>query len=239
MFSILILLTSLVFAQPLRRKAAAKRLYAKLETDIVGDPITDDEYRAYTDALFAAVSANGMHDEEEEWVRGHQYLMGCPDEIVEECSKNLKTVDEIVEEFNRDENMIACERIFVYHALTACSQDGDLNDAEVRGIERIAAAMDLPADIVKDTLQFIAEEKSFYQKKFDFVWRGKNPWSKDVDRSLSQVESDASALSIQSVNGVNSLTIYTLALIGFISIIYSVVKNVRSKMTHSYEEVEI
>lgn len=138
-----------------------------------------EDMEIYTAAMMICSAADGvLHKKEEEWIIGHQAAFGAPQSIIDNMQelKTKWTRDEIITKIKESTTLKFTRRIFVFHLITACAADGDLDPKEVDSIRDVSSALDLPEGDLETLLELYKQQQETQEKLMKFFWTDKNPY---------------------------------------------------------------
>lgn len=142
-------------------------------------PPTDEEMEIYTAAFLACSCADGvLHPLEEAWVMGHQGAFGASPAVLNKGKEMYEknTLSEILKKFAAHPRLKLNNRGLVFHCISACSADGEMADAELKGTKQTAKALGLTDGDVDALLALYKKQQAVNGEVLKTIWKDSNPF---------------------------------------------------------------
>jgi tellurite resistance protein len=108
-----------------------------------------EDYRTFGQALLVCVNGDGeLMPAERDWVIGYLASKGATEQILAELTA-YRATDDIASVVSRSDIVNRARRAVVFDAIRACSADGEFSPAERATVRKLAAALDVPDDVVE------------------------------------------------------------------------------------------
>ena len=132
------------------------------------EQITDEDNLVAAKAILLGAGGNArLSEREREWLVGYLTAAGDADWVIEA----VKAYDDAdtLEDLMHLPGMPQIARGQLYDSIRVCSSDGPLTADEIRRVERAAAEMGIPPEVVTELRHIVTEHEALRRRRFDVI----------------------------------------------------------------------
>lgn len=158
------------------REIIAKWYYKELWGWDLEKICTGKERPTFLKALLIAANGDGeLTSEERKWVIGRAAAAGAPDSLLQEL-ETYPADEDITEVVSRTLATNKSKRAVIYFAIKAASSDEEYHEQERAMICKVAAAMGLSDDVVKQIEDLCVQEAQLKEKRIQLCFPDGDPF---------------------------------------------------------------
>lgn len=137
----------------------------------------NDTYEALTKAMFICAKGDGViTPEERDWIIGFSAIKGMSLSLLDDL-KNYDAMEDLAEVISRTFQAAKAKRAAIYYAIRACSADANYHEGEQVAIRKLANAIDVSEDEVKQLEEMCLEEQRLREKRVNLLFPDGLPYS--------------------------------------------------------------
>ena len=134
------------------------------------------DFVGFGKALLVCANGDGkLAPAEREWVLGYLATGGASDAVLAELN-TYAAKDDIVKLVAATPSVAASSRAVIFHAIAACAADGDLSSGERKTVVRMAGALGVSEDGVKQIERAYVAERRAVADKIKVVFPNGSPF---------------------------------------------------------------
>jgi uncharacterized membrane protein YebE (DUF533 family) len=130
------------------------------------------DYDCYFKSMLLCAAGDGeIAKEERDWILGYAEALGAPPSTLKELETYTPTVDTDVKSIlSESEAAYMTRRFCIYYAVAACNADGAYKDGERKAIRKLATALEISEDRVRQIEDMYEDAKKLRRKRLDILY---------------------------------------------------------------------
>ena len=134
------------------------------------------DFEVFGKAILCCANGDGrISPAERAWVIGYLDAYGAPKSTLEKL-QTYEAKEDIAQILNSSPTKKVAATGLLYDAVRACYADGELQNGERQGLEKMGRAMGIDAATVRDLIELYHEEQSLKAKRLRRIFPEGNPF---------------------------------------------------------------
>ncbi|NEO36054.1 MAG: DUF533 domain-containing protein [Moorea sp. SIOASIH] len=159
------------------REIIAKWYFKELWDWDLGEIPTVEVLSTFLKSNLVAANGDGeISEEERKWIIGKGAAAGAPESLLKEL-ESYPANEDITEVVTRTPATNKSRKASIYFAVKAAASDGEYNEGEKATIRKMAQAMDVSEEVVKEIEDLCLEEKRLKEKRIAICYSEGDPFS--------------------------------------------------------------